>query len=77
MSEYYVKWYSGRVLNERPASIIIDGKEILILQVLKEEIQEDIRTRKRERVFSVSTDSGDYEITFSPDSGDVKVRPLE
>ena len=77
MTDYRVKWYSGRVSNERPISIIVDGEEIQILKILKEELIEDAFTRNRKRLFIVKTKIGKFEILYNQDNYKDEVKPIK
>ncbi|MCK4595417.1 hypothetical protein KAT73_01440 [candidate division WOR-3 bacterium] len=77
MTDYRVKWYSGRVTNERPISIIVDGEEIQILKILKEELLEDAFTRNRKRLFIVKTEMGKFEILYNQDNYKDEVKPIK
>ncbi len=77
MTDYRVKWYSGRVSNERPISIIVDGEEIQILKILKEELIEDTFTRNRKRLFIVKTEIGKFEILYNQDNYKDEVKPIK
>ncbi|MCK4328889.1 hypothetical protein KAX02_03495 [candidate division WOR-3 bacterium] len=77
MTDYRVKWYSGRVSNERPISIIVDGEEIQILKILKEEFIEDAFTRNRKRLFIVKTEIGKFEILYNQDNYKDEVKPIK
>ncbi|MCK4256176.1 hypothetical protein KAX35_04765 [candidate division WOR-3 bacterium] len=77
MTDYRVKWYSGRVSNERPISIIVDGEEIQILKILKEELLEDAFTRNRKRLFIVKTEIGKFEILYNQDNYKDEVKPIK
>lgn len=74
---YDVKWYSGRVLNERPISIVVNGEEVPILKTLWEEIREDNITRERKRVFIVETSKGKFKISYNLVSREVEVKPIK
>ncbi len=74
---YDVKWYSGRVLNERPISIVVNGEEVPILKTLWEEIREDNITRERKRVFIVETSKGNFKISYNLVSREVEVKPIK
>ena len=77
MTDYRVKWYSGRVSNERPISIIVDGEEIQVLKILKEELLEDAFTRNRKRLFIVKTEIGKFEILYNQDNYKDEVKPIK
>ncbi len=62
MSTYNVRWYSGRVLNERPVSIIIDDEKVNIVKIVSEEVREDSISRRRQRIFVVDTRKGRFNI---------------
>jgi hypothetical protein len=77
MPLYNVKWYSGRVLNERPISIVVDGEEIPILRTIWEEVREEKITRERERVYIVETVKGNFKISYNLVSRKVEVEQVE
>ncbi len=72
MAQYTVRWYSGRVLNERPVSLLMDGEEIDILKVRGEDLIEDQITGKRYRIFKVDTKNGRFNIYLDGESVEVK-----
>ncbi|MDO9575772.1 MAG: hypothetical protein Q7J55_04515 [bacterium] len=77
MALYNVKWYSGMVLNERPASIVMDGEEIPISRIVWREIREDNITRERKRIFIVETAKGNFKISYNFTNEAVEVEPIE
>lgn len=77
MAFYNVKWYSGRVLNERPVSIVMDGEEISILRTVWKETREDNITRERKRIFIVETAKGNFKISYNLTNEVVEVESIE
>lgn len=53
-----VKFYSGSKEEERPLSILLEGREEMVVDVLEQAVEEDIRTGRRRRRFRVRTEEG-------------------
>lgn len=59
-----VKSYSGYKGKEKPKSLIIDGEEHLIEEILRREVIEDYRTRERKTVFWCSFGERMFKVTL-------------
>lgn len=53
-----VKFYSGSKGDEKPSSILVDGKEKMIVHICEQAVEEDISTGERTRTFRVRTEDG-------------------
>jgi len=53
-----VKFYCGSKEDERPLSILVEGKEEMVVDVFDQAVEEETQTGKRRRRFLVRTEGG-------------------
>jgi hypothetical protein len=71
-----VRCYSGYKGMERPKSVVINGREKLIQEILKREVREDYETRERTRIFWCQISDGVLKLSHLQ-SGEWKVETLK